>query len=210
MANPAEKPAEKTDRPERSDRGHRQHRGERRERAAEGEEGNEMIEKLVAVNRVAKVVKGGKRFGFAAIIVIGDGKGRVGYGTGKAREVPDAIRKATDSAKRKMIRVPMREGRTLHHDVFGHFGAGRVVLRSAPAGTGVIAGGAQRAIFEALGIQDVVAKCVGSSNPHNLIKATFDALQRTQSPRAIAARRGKRVSELFGKVEGSADQAAEG
>lgn len=203
-------PAEKTDRPERSERGergHRSHRGERRDRSSE-DEGNEMIEKLVAVNRVAKVVKGGKRFGFAAIVVIGDGKGRVGYGTGKAREVPDAIRKATDSAKRKMIRVPMREGRTLHHDAYGHYGAGKVVLRTAPAGTGVIAGGAQRAIFEALGIQDVVAKCVGSSNPHNLIKATFDALQQTQSPRAIAARRGKRVSELFGKVEGVAESAA--
>lgn len=166
-------------------------------------EGNELIEKLVGVNRVAKVVKGGKRFGFAAIVVLGDGKGKAGYGTGKAREVPDAIKKATDAAKRKMVRVPLREGRTIHHDVKGHYGAGKVVLRAAPPGTGVIAGGAQRAVFEALGIHDVVAKSTGSSNPHNLIKATFDALLKTQSPRSVAARRGKRVSELFGKVEGA-------
>jgi len=174
-----------------------------------GEEGSELIEKLVGVNRVAKVVKGGKRFGFAAIVVLGDGKGRVGFGTGKAREVPDAIRKATDQAKRKMIRVPMREGRTLHHDVQGHYGAGRVVLRAAPAGTGVIAGGPTRAVFEALGILDIVAKSTGSTNPHNMIRATFDALQRTQSPRLVAARRGKRVSEIFGKVDSAEAQAAE-
>jgi len=178
----------------------------RKSRDDRGEEGSELIEKLVGVNRVAKVVKGGKRFGFAAIVVVGDGKGRVGCGTGKAREVPDAIRKATDAAKRKMIRVPMREGRTLHHDVKGHYGAGRIVLRTAPAGTGVIAGGPARAIFEAMGIQDVVAKSTGSSNPHNMIRATFDALKQTQSPRAVAARRGKRVGEIFGKIE-SAEQA---
>jgi small subunit ribosomal protein S5 len=187
-------------------RDNRSDRGPRRERREEREEGEALIEKLVAVNRVAKVVKGGKRFGFAAIVVIGDGKGRVGCGTAKAREVPDAVKKATDYAKRAMIRVPMREGRTLHHDVTGHFGAGRVVLRAAPAGTGVIAGGAQRAIFEALGIQDVVAKSVGSTNPHNLIKATFDALQSIQSPRLVAARRGKKVGELFGKL-GNAEHA---
>lgn len=176
-------------------------RADRRER--EQTEGPELVEKLVTVNRVAKVVKGGKRFGFAAIMVVGDGKGRVGFGTGKAREVPEAIRKATDAARKGMIRVAMREGRTLHHDSKGHYGAGRVIVRSAPAGTGVIAGGAQRAIFEALGIQDVVAKATGTTNPHNLIKATFDALQRSESPRMVAARRGKRVGDLFGKVEGS-------
>jgi len=185
---------------ERSDRP-RRNRDERGERSAD--EGPELIEKLVAVNRVAKVVKGGKRFGFAAIVVLGDGKGRVGYGKGKAREVPDAIKKATDYAKRRMIRIAMREGRTLHHDVRATYGAGSVVLRAAPAGTGVIAGGAQRAIFEALGIQDIVAKSVGTTNPHNLIRATFEALQKVQSPRAVAARRGKRVGDLFGKVEGS-------
>jgi len=195
-------------RAERGPRRERGDRGPRRERREEREEGEELIEKLVAVNRVAKVVKGGKRFGFAAIIVIGDGKGRVGYGTAKAREVPDAIKKATDYAKRKMIRVPLREGRTLHHDINGHFGAGKVVLRAAPAGTGVIAGGAQRAIFEALGVQDVVAKSTGSTNPHNLIKATFEALQKIQSPRAVAQRRGKRVADLFGKVEGNNEHAA--
>jgi small subunit ribosomal protein S5 len=185
-------------------------RRERSDRRDEREEGEELIEKLVAVNRVAKVVKGGKRFGFAAIMVVGDGKGRVGCGTAKAREVPDAVKKATDYAKRAMIRVPMREGRTLHHDVTGHFGAGKVVLRAAPAGTGVIAGGAQRAIFEAIGIQDVVAKSVGSTNPHNLIKATLAALQSIQSPRAVAQRRGKKVAELFGKVENTEHAAAVG
>ncbi len=189
---------------ERSDRPRRN----RDERAERSEDGPELIEKLVAVNRVAKVVKGGKRFGFAAIVVIGDGKGRVGYGKGKAREVPDAIKKATDYAKRRMIRVAMREGRTLHHDVRATYGAGSVVLRAAPAGTGVIAGGAQRAIFEALGIQDIVAKSVGTTNPHNLIRATFEALHQVQSPRAVAARRGKRVSELFGKVEGGNEHTA--
>ena len=199
MANPSENTA----RPDRNERGNnRPPRGDRNDRH-DRDEGPELIEKLVAVNRVAKVVKGGKRFGFAAIVVVGDGRGRVGHGTGKAREVPEAIRKATEVAKKKMIRVPMREGRTLHHDVQGHFGSGRVVLRSAPSGTGVIAGGAQRAIFEALGIQDVVAKALKSTNPHNLIKATFDALERTQSPRTVASRRGKRVNELFGRNEGT-------
>lgn len=162
----------------------------------------EFQEKLVSINRVAKVVKGGKRFGFAALVVIGDGRGRVGAGHGKAREVPDAIRKATEQAKRKMIRVPMREGRTIHHDVTGHYGAGQVVLRSAVAGTGIIAGGPMRAVFEVLGIQDVVAKSKGSSNPHNMVRATFDALTKIQSPRQIAARRGRKVADVVARREG--------
>jgi len=160
---------------------------------------SDMIEKLVHINRVAKVVKGGKRFAMAALVVIGDGKGRVGIGTGKAREVPEAIRKATEAAKRKMMRVPLREGRTLHHDIEGRYGAGHVVLRAAPAGTGIIAGGPMRAVFEALGVQDVVAKSIGTSNPHNLVKATFDALGQTVSPRSVASRRGKKVSEILGR-----------
>ncbi|OUI97896.1 30S ribosomal protein S5 [Acetobacter sp. DsW_54] len=163
-----------------------------------------MVDKLVTINRVAKVVKGGRRFAFAALVVVGDQKGRVGYGAGKAREVPEAIRKATERAKRGMIRVPMKEGRTLHHDVAGHFGAGKVVLRSAEAGTGIIAGGPMRAVFESLGINDVVAKSLGTRNPHNMVKATFDALTRCASPRAVANRRGKKVAEIFGKR----DQAA--
>lgn len=158
---------------------------------------DDLVEKLVSINRVAKVVKGGRRFGFAALVVVGDGRGRVGFGTGKAKEVPDAMRKATDSAKRKMKRIPLREGRTIHHDVYGHYGAGKVILRTAPAGTGIIAGGPMRAIFEALGIQDVVAKAQGTSNPHNMVKATLDALEKTQSPRMIAARRGKKVADLL-------------
>jgi len=173
---------------------------ERQPRERDREE-SELIEKLVGINRVAKVVKGGRRFGFAALVVVGDGKGRVGYGSGKAREVPEAIRKATDQAKRGMIRVPLREGRTLHHDVFGHFGAGKVVLRAAPAGTGIIAGGPMRAIFEALGVADVVTKSIGTSNPHNMIKATFDALTQVVSPRSVAARRGRRVSDILGRRE---------
>jgi small subunit ribosomal protein S5 len=159
----------------------------------------ELIEKLVGINRVAKVVKGGRRFGFAAIVVVGDGRGRVGHGHGKAREVPEAIRKATEQAKGSMVRVPLREGRTLHHDIKGHYGAGKVVLRAASAGTGIIAGGPMRAIFEALGVQDVVAKSVGSSNPHNMIKATFEGLSRSVSPRMVAQRRGKKVSDLVGE-----------
>lgn len=162
-------------------------------------EQSDMIEKLVHINRVAKVVKGGKRFAMAALVVIGDGKGRVGVGTGKAREVPEAIRKATEAAKRKMYRIPLREGRTLHHDVKGIYGAGHVVMRAAPAGTGIIAGGPMRAVFEALGVQDVVAKSVGTSNPHNLIKATFDGLNKIASPRSVAMRRGKKVSEILGR-----------
>ncbi|HVZ00014.1 MAG TPA: 30S ribosomal protein S5 [Dongiaceae bacterium] len=170
-----------------------------RERDRERSQEAELIEKLVGINRVAKVVKGGKRFGFAAIVVVGDGKGRVGHGSGKAREVPEAIRKATEHAKRTMIRVPLREGRTLHHDSDGHFGAGRVVIRAAEPGTGIIAGGPVRAIFEALGVHDVVAKSVGTSNPHNMIKAAFDALTHCNSPRAVAARRSKKVSDILGK-----------
>jgi small subunit ribosomal protein S5 len=159
----------------------------------------DLIENLVGINRVAKVVKGGRRFGFAALGIVGDGRGRVGYGHGKAREVPEAIRKATEQAKRGMIRVPLREGRTLHHDIKGHFGAGLVVMRPAGQGTGVIAGGPMRAIFESLGVQDVVAKSVGTSNPYNMIKATFEGLQRSASPRMVAQRRGKKVSELLGE-----------
>lgn len=154
------------------------------------------IEKLVAINRVAKVVKGGKRFSFSALVVVGDGKGRVGYASGKAREVADAVKKASERAKRFMIRIPMRENRTLHHDSFGRFGAGKVVLRSAVAGTGIIAGGAMRSVFEALGMQDVVSKCIGSANPHNMVRATFDALQSVVSPKYIANKRGKKIAEV--------------
>ena len=176
-------------------------RGRERDR----DEENELKDKLVTINRVAKVVKGGRRFGFAALVVVGDQKGRVGFGHGKAREVPEAIRKATEQARRAMVRVPLREGRTLHHDVSGHYGAGTVIVRAAPQGTGIIAGGPMRAIFEALGVQDVVAKSVGTSNPHNMIKATFDALTHSVSPRSVAARRGRKVSEILGRREGSAE-----
>lgn len=163
----------------------------------------ELVEKLVAVNRVAKVVKGGRRFGFAALVVVGDGKGRVGTGHGKAKEVPEAIRKATEQAKRNMIRVPLREGRTLHHDISGRFGAGRVHLRTAPSGTGVIAGGPLRAIFDCVGVQDIVAKSIGSSNPYNMVKATFEALKGMQSPRQVAGRRGRKVSDIVAQRETS-------
>lgn len=174
----------------------------------------ELSEKLVAVNRVAKVVKGGRRFGFAALVVVGDGRGRVGQGHAKAKEVPDAVRKATDQAKRNMIRVPLREGRTLHHDVLGHFGAGRVFLRSAPAGTGIIAGGPLRAIFEALGVQDVVAKAMGTNNPYNMVNAAFEAFKIMQSPRSVASRRSKKVSDILtnrevGMKSDKADEANE-
>ncbi|MDR2794455.1 MAG: 30S ribosomal protein S5 [Holosporaceae bacterium] len=154
------------------------------------------VEKLVSINRVAKVVKGGKRFSFSALVVVGDGKGRVGFAGGKAKEVSDAVKKASEKAKKSMVRIPMREGRTLHHDSFGRFGAGKVILRSAVAGTGIIAGGAMRSVFEALGIQDVVSKCVGSANPHNMVRATFNALQSVVSPRYIANKRGKRIGEV--------------
>ena len=171
--------------------GHGGQRGGREERDAD-----ELIDKLVGINRVSKVVKGGRRFGFAALVVVGDGRGRVGFGSGKAREVPEAIRKATESAKRNLVRVPLRESRTLHHDAEGRFGAGKVLIRAAPAGTGIIAGGPMRAVFESLGVQDVVAKSNGSQNPYNMIKATFDALKNLASPRAVAAKRGKKVSDI--------------
>jgi small subunit ribosomal protein S5 len=161
-------------------------------------EDSELVDKLVGINRVAKVVKGGRRFGFAALVVVGDQRGKVGFGTGKAKEVPEAIKKATDDAKKNMVKVPMKEGRTLHHDMKGHYGAGRVVLRSAPSGTGIIAGGPMRAVFETLGVQDVVAKSIGTSNPHNMIKATFDAFNSMNSPRNIANKRGKKVADIFG------------
>ncbi|MCC7282881.1 MAG: 30S ribosomal protein S5 [Acetobacteraceae bacterium] len=176
--------------------GERRGRGRERERERDSDE---FVDKLVAINRVAKVVKGGRRFAFAALVVVGDQKGRVGFGSGKAREVPEAIRKATERAKRSLVRIPMREGRTLHHDVVGDFGAGKVYLRSAPAGTGIIAGGPMRAVFETMGIADVVAKCTGSANPHNMIKATFAALSKVSSPRMVAARRGRKVSDLIGR-----------
>ncbi len=183
-------------------------RGDRKDNREDRD--NEFTEKLVAINRVAKVVKGGKRFGFAALVVVGDRKGRVGFGHGKAREVPEAIRKATEAAKRAMIRVPLREGRTLHHDVRGRHGAGKVVLRMADAGTGIIAGGPMRAVFESLGVQDVVAKSLGSSNPYNMVRATFDALKAEDSPRGVAARRGKKVGDILarrrdGAVEATAE-----
>jgi small subunit ribosomal protein S5 len=163
------------------------------------ERDSEFVDKLVAINRVAKVVKGGKRFGFAALVVVGDQKGRVGFGHGKAREVPEAIRKATEAAKRGMIRVALREGRTLHHDVRGHHGAGKVILRAAPPGTGIIAGGPMRSVFETLGVHDIVAKSLGSSNPYNMVRATFDALKNEDSPRGVAARRGKKVSDIVSR-----------
>ena len=176
--------------------------GRRRERGGEREEReSEFVDKLVHINRVAKVVKGGRRFGFAALVVVGDQRGRVGFGHGKAREVPEAIRKATDAAKRALIRVPLKDGRTLHHDTLGHHGAGKVIVRPAPAGTGIIAGGPMRAVFEALGVRDIVAKSVGSSNPHNMIKATFAALEQICSPRSVAVRRGKKVNEILGKKQ---------
>ena len=183
-------------------------RGGRERNRDREERDSEFVDKLVHINRVAKVVKGGRRFGFAALVVVGDQKGRVGFGHGKAREVPEAIRKATDAAKRGMIRVPLREGRTLHHDVLGRHGAGRVFLRAAPPGTGIIAGGPMRAVFETLGIQDVVAKSLGSSNPYNMVRATFDALRHEDSPRGVAARRGKKVSEIVSRRRDGAGDAA--
>jgi small subunit ribosomal protein S5 len=173
------------------------------------ERDSEFVDKLVHINRVAKVVKGGRRFGFAALVVVGDQKGRVGFGHGKAREVPEAIRKATEAAKRGIVRVPLREGRTLHHDVYGRHGAGRVILRAAPAGTGIIAGGPMRAVFESLGVHDVVAKSQGSSNPYNMVRATFDALAREDSPRAVAARRSLKVSTIQSRRVGVEADAAD-
>jgi small subunit ribosomal protein S5 len=200
-----------------NDRGGRDgnNRGRRDDRrgAPTDEQGEELIEKLVHINRVSKTVKGGKRFGFAALVVVGDGKGRVGFGHGKAREVPEAIQKATAAAKKAMVRVPLKEGRTLHHDGNGHFGAGRVSLRSAPQGTGIIAGGPMRAVFESLGVADVVTKSVGTSNPYNMIRATFEALVEQSSPKSVAQRRGKKVADLLRRggvsvAEADADAAA--
>lgn len=179
-------------------------RGNRRDR----DETPEFADRLVAINRVSKTVKGGKRFGFAALVVVGDQKGRVGFGKGKAKEVPEAIRKATEQAKRQMIRVPLREGRTLHHDIEGRHGAGKVVMRTAPQGTGIIAGGPMRAVFEMLGVQDVVAKSLGSQNPYNMIRATMDGLNKESSPRMVAQRRGKKVADILGaKPEAPAAEA---
>ena len=182
-------------------------RGRRDDRRGGGEDGGEeLVEKLVHINRVSKTVKGGKRFGFAALVVVGDGKGRAGFGKGKAREVPEAITKATAAAKKAMIRVPLREGRTLHHDAMGHFGAGRVYVRSAPQGTGIIAGGPMRAVFESLGVHDVVTKSVGTNNPYNMVRATFAALTEQTSPKSVAQRRGKKIVDLLGR---GGSQAAE-
>jgi len=186
------------------DRGGRGRRDERGGRGGNRDDdgGEELIEKLVHINRVSKTVKGGKRFGFAALVVVGDGKGRAGFGHGKAREVPEAISKATAAAKKAMVRVPLREGRTLHHDGLGHFGAGRVYVRSAPQGTGIIAGGPMRAVFESLGVADVVTKSIGTSNPYNMVRATFEALKEQTSPKSVAQRRGRKVADLMARREG--------
>ncbi len=188
-------------------------RGRRDDRRQREEEDDGIIEKLVHINRVSKTVKGGKRFGFAALVVVGDGQGRVGFGKGKAREVPEAISKATAAARKMMVRVPLKEGRTLHHDGKGRFGAGKVTVRTAPPGTGIIAGGPMRAVFESLGVADVVTKSVGTSNPYNMIRATFDALTNQTSPKSVAQRRGKKVADLLGRggasvAEAEADAAA--
>jgi small subunit ribosomal protein S5 len=187
----------------------REHEGGRGRERDRDDRDSEFVDRLVHINRVAKVVKGGRRFGFAALVVVGDQKGRVGFGHGKAREVPEAIRKATDAAKRGLVRVPLREGRTLHHDVRGRHGAGKVVLRAAPAGTGIIAGGPMRAVFESLGVHDVVAKSQGSSNPYNMIRATFDALKQEDSPRSVAQRRNIKVSTLQSRRQGVEADAAD-
>jgi len=192
-----------------AERENRRERGERRgDDRRERDEAPEFADRLVAINRVSKTVKGGKRFGFAALVVVGDQKGRVGYGKGKAKEVPEAIRKATEQARRSLVRVHLREGRTLHHDMEGRHGAGRVVMRTAVPGTGIIAGGPMRAVFEMLGVQDVVAKSLGSQNPYNMIRATMDALGREASPRSVAQRRGKKVAEILHRTE--AAEVAEG
>ena len=184
-------------------------RENRRGKGRDRDETPEFADRLVAINRVSKTVKGGKRFGFAALVVVGDQKGRVGFGKGKAKEVPEAIRKATEQAKRQMIRVPLREGRTLHHDMAGRHGAGKVVMRTAPQGTGIIAGGPMRAVFEMLGVQDVVAKSIGSQNPYNMIRATIDGLQKESSPRMVAQRRGKKVADILQKDAAPAAAPAE-
>ncbi|MEL6978265.1 MAG: 30S ribosomal protein S5 [Pseudomonadota bacterium] len=185
-------------------------REDRRDRGGRDDDrDSEFVDRLVHINRVAKVVKGGRRFGFAALVVVGDQKGRVGFGHGKAKEVPEAIRKATEKAKHQMLRVPLREGRTIHHDIEGRWGAGKVVMRSAPQGTGIIAGGPMRAVFETLGVQDVVAKSLGSANPYNMVRATFDALSKENSPRMVAARRGKKVGDILPRRGEAAEPKAE-
>ena len=185
-------------------------RGPQRDRDRGGDDRkSEYADKLVHINRVAKVVKGGKRFGFAALVVVGDQQGQVGFGHGKAREVPEAIRKATEAARRGLVRVPMRDKRTLHHDSQGRHGAGKVVLRSAPPGTGIIAGGPMRAVFEMLGVRDVVAKSLGSTNPYNMVRATFDALKAQENPRGVASRRGKKVSEIVARRRDAASDVSE-
>ncbi|MGN0919141.1 MAG: 30S ribosomal protein S5 [Alphaproteobacteria bacterium] len=191
------------DKPEKK-RAPRRERANREERPAD-----EFIDRVVHVNRVSKTVKGGRNMSFAALVVVGDKKGRIGFAHAKAKEVPDAIKKATDLARRKIVRVPLKEGRTLHHDIYGHFGAGKVTLRTAPAGTGIIAGGPMRAVFEVLGVQDVVAKCTGSNNPHNMVRATFKALLDEHAPRNVAARRGKKVGEIVGNREATVADNAE-
>jgi small subunit ribosomal protein S5 len=188
-----------------AERENRRDRGDRRDNRDEAQ--SEFADRLVAINRVSKTVKGGKRFGFAALVVVGDQRGRVGYGKGKAKEVPEAIRKATEQAKRQMIRVPLRDGRTLHHDMEGRHGAGKVVMRAAVAGTGIIAGGPMRAVFEMLGLQDVVAKSMGSQNPYNMIRATIDGLKHEASPRQVAARRGKKVADVLKRADADAVEA---
>jgi small subunit ribosomal protein S5 len=192
----------------RGERGGRGRRDDRRGGNRDEDGGEELIEKLVHINRVSKTVKGGKRFGFAALVVVGDGKGRAGFGHGKAREVPEAISKATAAAKKAMVRIPLKEGRTLHHDGLGHFGAGKVTVRSAPQGTGIIAGGPMRAVFESLGVADVVTKSNGTSNPYNMIRATFEALGEQTSPKSVAQRRGKKVADLLRRGGASAEVAA--
>ncbi|GFE48699.1 30S ribosomal protein S5 [Roseobacter cerasinus] len=184
-------------------------RDNRRGRGRDRDEAPEFADRLVAINRVSKTVKGGKRFGFAALVVVGDQKGRVGFGKGKAKEVPEAIRKATEQAKRQMIRVQLREGRTLHHDMEGRHGAGKVVMRTAPEGTGIIAGGPMRAVFEMLGVKDVVSKSIGSQNPYNMIRATMDGLRKESSPRSVAQRRGKKVADILPKREDAVDTSAQ-
>ena len=187
----------------------REQRRDRRDDRRDREETPEFADRLVAINRVSKTVKGGKRFGFAALVVVGDQRGRVGFGKGKAKEVPESIRKATEQAKRSLVRVPLRDGRTLHHDIEGRHGAGRVVMRTAVPGTGIIAGGPMRAVFEMLGLKDVVSKSLGSQNPYNMIRATIDGLKAEASPRSVANRRGKKVSDILGKREAPAQTGAE-
>ena len=184
-------------------------RDDNRRGGRDRDEAPEFADRLVALNRVSKTVKGGKRFGFAALVVVGDQKGRVGFGKGKAREVPEAISKATAAARKKMVRVPLKEGRTLHHDGKGHFGAGKVTVRTAPPGTGIIAGGPMRAVFEMLGVKDVVSKSTGSQNPYNMIRATLDGLKKEQSPRSVAQRRGKKVADILPKREDNVESSAQ-